>query len=113
MLWRVRVIWQSVRSFGIRATWLAVGAIRRGAVQKVGEFAALSRVLSELQPNVVLEIGTHEGGSYWAWCRLATPTATLVSVDFPGTDEAAARLRGYLRQEQSQRLIRADSHDPK
>ena len=113
MLWRARIIWQSVRSFGLRATWLALRAVAHGAVQKIGEFAALSRIVSELKPDVVLEIGTHAGGSYWAWCRLATPTATLVSIDFPGSDDVASQLRGYLRQEQSQRLIRADSHDPK
>jgi predicted O-methyltransferase YrrM len=112
MLWRIRIVWRSVRRFGIRATWVALGARAHGAIQKIGEFAALSRLVSERQPAVVLEIGSREGGSYWAWCRLATPTATLVSIDFPGTDEWTARLRGYPREHQTQRLIRADSHDP-
>jgi predicted O-methyltransferase YrrM len=96
----------------VRATLLALRAWRHSANQKLVEFAALIKLLSNRELNVVLEIGTAHGGTYWAWCRLATPTAHLVSIDFPEKDEWTARLRGYPRPRQTQTLIRADSHDP-
>ena len=103
---------RSVRRSGARATWLALGAWRHDANQKLTEFAELIRLLSERELNVVVEIGTAHGGTYWAWCRLATPAAHLISVDLPGHDEWDARVRSYPRPTQAQTLIRADSHDP-
>ena len=103
---------RSVRASGVRATWLALRAWRHNANQKLPEFAGLIRLVSERELNVVLEIGTAHGGTYWTWCRLAAPTAHLVSIDFPGKDEWSARLRSYPRPTQTQKLIRADSHDP-
>ena len=94
------------------ATWLALRAWRHNANQKLVEFAALIKLLSKQELNVVLEIGTAHGGTYWTWCRLAKPTAHLVSVDFPENDEWTARVRSYPRPTQTQTLIRADSHDP-
>lgn len=76
------------------------------------EFAALVRLVSERELNEVVEIGTAHGGTYWAWCRLATPTAHLVSIDLPGNDEWTARVRSYPGPTQTQTVIRADSHDP-
>ena len=103
---------RSVRTSGVGATWLALRAWRHNANQKLVEFAALIRLLSERELNVVVEIGSAQGGTYWAWCRLATPTAHLVSVDLPGNDEWDARVRSYPRPTQTQTVIRADSHDP-
>jgi cephalosporin hydroxylase len=91
---------------------LALGAWRHNANQKLVEFAAFIRLLSQRELNVVVEIGSAHGGTYWAWCRLATTTAHLVSVDLPGNDEWDARVRSYPRPTQTQTLIRADSHDP-
>ena len=109
---RAAVVSRSVRTSGIRATWLALRAWRHSANQKLVEFAALIRLLSDRELNVVVEIGTAHGGTYWAWCRLAIPTAHLVSVDLPGNDDWTARVRTYPRPTQTQTVIRADSHDP-
>ena len=103
---------RSVRTSGVRATWLALRAWRHSANQRLVEFAGLIRLVLEREPNVVLEIGTAHGGTYWTWCRLATPSAHLVSVDLPGNDEWTSRVRSYPRRPQTQTLIRADSHDP-
>ena len=103
---------RSVRTSGVRATWFALGAWRHNANQKLTELAELIRLLSERELDVVLEIGTAHGGTYWTWCRLATPTAHLVSVDLPGNEEWTARVRSYTRPTQTQTVIRADSHDP-
>ena len=112
MFRRAAVVVRSVRASGLRATWVALQAWRHNANQKLVEFAALIRLLSERELNVVVEIGSAHGGTYWAWCRLATPTAHLVSVDLPGNDEWDARVRSYPREMQTQTVIRADSHDP-
>ena len=108
---RAAVVVRSVRTSGIRPTWLALRAWRHNANQKLVEFAALIRLLSDRELNVVVEIGTAHGGTYWAWCRLATPTAHLVSVDLPGNDDWTARVRSYPGPTQTQTVIRADSHD--
>jgi predicted O-methyltransferase YrrM len=103
---------RSLRTAGLGATWLALRAWRHNANQRLPEFAALIRLLSERELNVVLEVGTAQGGTYWTWCRLAAPAAHLVSLDLPGNEEWSSRVRGYPRRAQTQRLIRADSHDP-
>jgi hypothetical protein len=92
----------------VRATWLALRAWRHNANQKLVEFSGLIRLLFERELNVVLEIGTAHGGTYWAWCRLATPTAHLISIDFPENDAWSARVRTYPRPTQTPTLIRAD-----
>src|ERR671919_500069 len=92
---RTAVVIRSVRAYGGRGTGFALGAWRPSANQKVAEFAGLIQLVSERDLNVVLEIGTAHGGTYWTWCRLATPTAHLVSIDFPGNDEWSSRLRSY------------------
>jgi predicted O-methyltransferase YrrM len=110
---RAAVVIRSVRIAGLRATWLALSAWRHNANQKLVEFATLIRLVSEREPKVVVEIGTAQGGTYWAWCRVAASTAHLVSIDLPGNDEWDARVRSYPRPTQNQTVIRADSHDPR
>jgi cephalosporin hydroxylase len=95
-----------------------VGAKRRGAKQKISEFAALCQVVSKAKPAVVLEIGTMHGGTLWAWCRLATDDALIISVDLPGghfgggySPAHAKTLRSYARERQRLELIAGDSHD--
>jgi cephalosporin hydroxylase len=112
MFRRAALVIRCVRNYGARATWIALRAIQHGAIQKVEEFSSLVRLVSQREPSVVLEIGTHEGGTYWAWCQVASSTAKVVSIDFPGSEKVSARLRSYLRPTQTETLIRADSHDP-
>lgn len=113
MFWRARVVIRSARRSGIRATWIALRAWQHGAEQRVAELAELIRLVSERRLDVVLEVGTQNGGTYWAWCRVAAETATVVSIDLPASDERRSRLRTYARRAQSQTLIQADSHDPR
>ncbi len=54
------------------------------------EIRALLERLTAAPPQRVLEIGTSKGGTLYLFCRVATPTATLVTVDLPG-----AWLRGH------------------
>lgn len=109
---------RAVAESGPRATLIAVRAKRRGAKQKLREFAAFVHIVADLEPAVVLEIGSLHGGTLWAWTRLARTDAVIVSVDLPGgaygggyPEAHALRLESYARRRQQVRLIRSDSHD--
>ncbi len=65
------------------AVMIAETAIYGGASQKAGEFAALVEVVARLEPSVIVEIGSGEGGTLRAWKALA-PDATLISVSLTG-----------------------------
>jgi predicted O-methyltransferase YrrM len=102
--------WGSVR--------VARQAQRRGAMQKLRELAPLLALVRRVAPKTVVEIGTARGGTFYAWCQVAEPDATVVSIDLPGgpfggSDAAdIATLRRYGRPEQHLHFLRADSHDP-
>jgi predicted O-methyltransferase YrrM len=107
--WRWR-FWASYR--------LARDAQRRGAMQKVAEFAPLLALVARHRPGVVVEIGTYRGGSFYALCRVADARATLVSVDLPGgpfgggyTEQELQAMRGYGRRSQSLHFVPFNSHD--
>jgi cephalosporin hydroxylase len=102
-----------------RAIRIARGATRRGAMQKLTEFAPLVALLMRKSPTTVLEIGAGQGGALYAFCAAANDAATLISVDLPGgafgpryTEEDVPRIRAYARDGQSLHLLAADSHDP-
>lgn len=61
------------------ATAIAHRAVQAGAAQKVGEFVYLIEAVMQLQPAVILEIGSMNGGSLKAW-RMAAPDAEIISV---------------------------------
>jgi predicted O-methyltransferase YrrM len=90
------------------------------SVQKRGEFSRLLWLVQDLRPAVVLEIGTHAGGTLYCWCRLADANATIVSIDLPGgrfgagyTEERAQEMMSLFPSDGQQlHLLRADSHDP-
>jgi len=75
---------------------LANLAIRRGAVQKSSEFSTLISFLKKRKLSIVVEIGTGKGGTLFAWCRIAQPTATIISIDLPGGPFGG----GYSRKEE-------------
>ncbi len=54
-------------------------AIYNGASQKPDEFASLIEVVVDLEPTVIVEIGSGVGGTLLAWKAIA-PDATLISV---------------------------------
>ena len=88
------------------------------AVQKREEIRALLDELRATPPRRVLEIGTWKGGTLFLLSRVASPDATLVSVDIPGNGFSGGyparykRLyKAFARDEQTVRLVRRDSHD--
>lgn len=109
----------SAVTYGPTAAYVAAAAKKRGAKQKLAEFAGLVDLVRRLQPRTVLEIGTMRGGSLWAWCQIAAPDATIVSVDLPGGPfgggygvEVATAIQQYPQPGQTLRLLRGDSHSP-
>jgi predicted O-methyltransferase YrrM len=110
-----RRLWQRRFWSGFR---LAREAQRRGAVQKLAEFAPLLTLLAQRGPRVVVEIGTYRGGSFYALCRVADPRATLVSIDLPGglfgggyDEEELRAMRGYGLRSQSLHFLARDSSE--
>jgi predicted O-methyltransferase YrrM len=74
---------------------LAREALLHGALQKPSEFGELLRLVRQMKPSVIVEIGSARGGATYAF-RAAAPAAMVVSIDI---DAEAATIRG-------------DSHDP-
>jgi predicted O-methyltransferase YrrM len=96
---------------------LALEAIQRGAFQKVSEFEPLISLVRQRQPKTVVEIGTHKGGSLFAWCQAADPEALIVSIDLPDglfgggySEEEARRFQDFAQPGQALHTLRRDSH---
>lgn len=77
---------------------VAKRAIGYGAQQKVNELAVFLKLLAGLRPKIVVEIGVAEGGTLWAWQRLAP---TVIGVDIAPRVTAPTDAL----------LITGDSHD--
>lgn len=74
----------------------------------------------ELEPRVVVEIGTDEGGTLFLWTRIAAPDARLVAIDTRplgrlGPLSTYALVRRSFRRERQRvdLLFGRDSHDPR
>ena len=87
------------------------------AKQLRNELMTLGELIAELRPECALEIGTSQGGTLLFLTRLASPQATIVSVDLPGGrfggGYSAKRKRFYqrfARRRQRLHLIQGDSH---
>jgi predicted O-methyltransferase YrrM len=88
-------------------------AMRRRAYQKAYEFERLVELVADREPASILEIGTAEGGTLYAWARIATPDAVITSIDWaPELNEpcvSEAVLESYCEPGQTAVIIRADS----
>jgi cephalosporin hydroxylase len=119
VLWKMGKIYPPVWS---RAFWepnfrLARDALRREAAQKIRELTQLIALLRGRELNVIVEIGTDRGGTLYAWCRLAQPDATIVSIDLPGAafsrgPSDRVSLETSRRKAQTLHFVFGDSHDP-
>lgn len=87
------------------------------AMQVPSELIAFGKILAERRPERALEIGTAHGGTLLFLTRLASPRATIVSVDLPdgkfGGGYSRERQKFYqrfARRNQHLHLLRGDSH---
>ena len=81
-------------------------ALDAGAIQKGQEFFALLRRVSELDPQVIVEIGSDSGGTLHGF-RAIAPGATLISIDLPKGPFSSGR---DFSPPPDTTLIQADSH---
>lgn len=85
--------------------------------QNQSEVLGLLEVISGTNPNVILEIGTANGGTLFLFSRIASEDAIIISIDLPGgrfgEGYPAWRIRLYksfARSSQRMCLLRTDSH---
>jgi len=85
--------------------------------QQKDEIAQLLRILKEISPKVILEIGTAQGGTLYLFSKIADPKAILISIDLPkgkfggGYPKWKIPLyKSFAKKNQKIYLIRGDSH---
>jgi cephalosporin hydroxylase len=84
------------------------------------EILTLLELLKDMEPKVVLEIGTAKGGTLFLFTRVASSDATIISIDLPGGMFGGGYpawkiplYKSFAREKQKIYLIRADSHNYK
>ncbi len=95
--WAARASWARYLLFGKQCGVPELVDFARGngffvAWQVRDELIALGEILALKRPERAVEIGTARGGTLFFLTRLASPRATIVSVDLPG-----GGVRGWLR----------------
>jgi predicted O-methyltransferase YrrM len=85
--------------------------------QYESEFIKLLEFYSNLNPQKVMEIGTANGGTLFAHCKLAKDNATIISVDLPGgkfgggyPEWKTPIYMEFAKSGQNLHLIRGNSH---
>jgi predicted O-methyltransferase YrrM len=123
-LWNYAAVWSTLRRDPTgfwRDCRLARQAVDRGAIQKWRELAPLIGLVRNRKLKTVVEIGTARGGTFYIWCKLAGPDATIVSIDLPGgpfrgshvhREADVQTLLAYRRPDQVLHFLRTDSHSP-
>ena len=86
--------------------------------QVKNEIRRLLKLLQNIKPKVILEIGTANGGTIFLFTRVAQQDATLISIDIPGGPFGGGYpawkiplYKSFARPYQKIHLIRRDSHN--
>lgn len=88
----------------------ALGKEAIKCLQHRTELLELSRIVADLKPKAILEIGTYKGGTLFTFARLAAPDATIISLDqWPVTRLHPTIFRWFCRNEQRVHTIYGDS----
>jgi len=84
------------------------------------EITKLLEILKDLNPKIILEIGTAGGGTLYLITRIIDPETTIISVDLPGgffgggySEWKIPLYQSFTKKGQKIKLLRADSHNPK
>lgn len=107
--------------FAITEKYMGRGYYARiHAVQHQSEILMLVKRIQQLQPAVVVEIGTDKGGTFFMWSRLFGNLKKIASIDLPdgrfggGYNHKRIKLYNYFlfdKPEISPLFLRSDSHD--
>lgn len=120
--WRVARCWARYLIFGGRLGVPGLIDFIMGnhffpSCQLPSELTALGEILAALRPKCALEMGTAQGGTLLFLTKLASPNATILSIDLPSGKFGGGytRRRGwfYMRfahRRQRVHLLRGDSH---
>jgi len=83
------------------------------------ELKQLLKLVAEMKPSAIVEIGTCRGGTLYLWCQFARSDASIISVDLPygqfGGGYPEWRIpfyKTFAQPRQKLHLIRDDSHKP-
>lgn len=86
--------------------------------QYKSEFTELLKYYVSLKPRYVMEIGTANGGTLFAHCKLACNDASIISVDLPGgqfgggyPEWKTSIYKKFAKESQKLNLIRGSSYD--
>ena len=84
------------------------------------EITKLLEILKDLNPKIILEIGTAGGGTLYLFTRIIDPEAIIISLDLPGgsfgggySEWKIPIYQSFTKNGQKIKLLRADSHSPK
>lgn len=82
------------------------------------EILSLAHQVQALSPRVIVEIGTATGGTFFIWCTMAEPSATLISLDLPGGVHGGGYpswkqhlYRSFRKPHQRTHFMRVNSHE--
>ena len=89
------------------------------AIQNSYELRQFLSIAKEVEPRVVVEIGTARGGTFYCLSQIARPDATLISIDLPGAANCGGQTDGerelflsFGPSSQDFHFLPADSHLP-
>src|SRR5687768_16415347 len=78
--WQIKLMCKAGRS----SVGLADEVVTTGAcIQKKWELIAIMELVQKLTPQIVVEIGSYQGGTLKCWMHVAPPKATFISIDLP------------------------------
>lgn len=100
---------------------LSKRALLLKASQREAELSKLLDVLSKKRVRNIIEIGTHRGGTLYAWSRIASRNATIIAIDSCfrenfGCNKGAEAIKILSRRKRAKQklyFIEGDSHDIK
>jgi predicted O-methyltransferase YrrM len=81
-------------------------------LQKRAEILGLLRLVQELRPRALMEIGSANGGTLFLLTRVAEPDARLLSLDLAPTPARLAVFPTFARAGQQLTCLQGDSHTP-
>ncbi len=103
--------------YDMNSKQLAELANKKDSAQKAKELSALISLLKKRKLKTVVEIGTHKGGTFYAWCKIATSDVTIISIDLPsgsfGGGYTIAEMRKFKKyggKKQKLYFMRVNSH---